>query len=430
MRIRRNNSRILGSSKWNRVTLDYRSTNSLDYRFDKTTGQVYTETTVPVQGGDDMPWEYRAIKLSSITNNSLTKKHKQNSKESCYGTQSLLLTAVETILANVSDLTLQLLELLPLSTVELLWNMLIKREGLSFHTWSLFSTYLIRRNSSTAGILRYRHTISSPKSLLETYIRALTSTTFDFITTLTITVPIPIPSLIQLKKLVNLIALEIIHNGDPLQSLVSDLLIRAWSLSASQENSFQILRILKLWNHREVTPKSLLYINHFPALAIYDIRGCDFNASDFGGEFGWSYQKTREPFSSFAKTETSLYEDTSWDIKLHQLCEKIGLVRDNIDLKRAGITLGDPFLHGDRMMSRLPIACLRLGQGSPYIVPHQPSWFSRIKLPDRNTIRLPSLCSLESIESNRVSKSSGGQRQLSQTRKKRRKIDDLLQEFT
>lgn len=97
------------------------------------------------------------------------------------------------------------------------------------------------------------------------------------------------PDLIEISNLVNLVTLEIINYSDPRHSVVSDILVKAWSLCACQKKSFQVLRVLRLWNHWEITPKSLEYLLHFPALSLCDMRGCNLERSNSRKCDGWKY---------------------------------------------------------------------------------------------------------------------------------------------
>lgn len=139
------------------------------------------------------------------------------------------------------------------------------------------------------NLLRYREEIKTPKSTLDIYTIPLTSRTFDFITSLSITTTFSVPELVKLSSITNLGVLEIINIAGRPDHTVGDRLIKAWSLAATNEGAFPVLRILKLWNHEELTYKSLVYLNSFPALAVYDVRGCGFDLSSriHARRLGW-----------------------------------------------------------------------------------------------------------------------------------------------
>lgn len=133
------------------------------------------------------------------------------------------------------------------------------------------------------GMLQYREIILYPTSPLPVYTGPLTSKSFDFVTSLSISVEFPVPELLQLANMSNLGILEIFkHEVDEPSDLssttevlnVGDMLVRAWSREASERGAFTVLRILRLLGHRAITSNVLLYLQAFPALAIFDARGC------------------------------------------------------------------------------------------------------------------------------------------------------------
>jgi hypothetical protein len=147
---------------------------------------------------------------------------------------------------------------------------------LSFHSWRVLSKALRVEEDVTLGMLHYSKTIKSPDSPLQVYIKPLISKTFDFITALSISFACTVVELVQLTEISNLGILEII-NSDLLgknPSGVRDIVLRAWSREADKNGAFSVLRILRLWNHEDLTGKSLQYIRSFPALALFDVRNC------------------------------------------------------------------------------------------------------------------------------------------------------------
>ncbi|SZF02082.1 unnamed protein product [Blumeria hordei] len=415
-------------------------------KYDEKTGQVYTETQVSFWGSSDKDWEYRTHAMPYVDSLSTTeiqnapkngiKKVKQK------GSRSLQLTTLDTIIANVSDLSLQSLELMPLKLVEFLWNTIVQKSCLCLHVWSIFSTTLLRRGSSTIGMLRYRETIPTPQSPLETYTQALLSKKFDFITGLTITVPVPVPELMNLTKLVNLVALEILHQGDPCRSLISDLLIKAWSISASQEASFPILRVIKLWNHREITSRSLACIDNFPALAVYEIRGCDIDDYSILAGTGWTLQDAAEPYYDLecerprnrelvqackemrVENTMSTHRVMSWDYKLHKLIDQVGIIRKNFDLERVGVSPKNRVLYVNEMMSRMPLACIRLGPSNS-LTPEPTKLFLKKQTSIQKENIRPKCTKMKNTDALKSK-----ERQCTTLTKKKRKLDELLHEFS
>ena len=170
----------------------------------------------------------------------------------------------------------------------------------SFNTWMLFSKLLRDEDLPTLKLFGYHQEIKTPLSSLETYTLPLTSHSFEFITSLTINTTFSVPELVKISNLTNLGVLEITHN--PLAGAlipVSDRLIRAWHFAALNDDKFKVLRILKLWNHTDVTIESLSYLNSFPALALYEVSGCGFKsgAKSEAKLLGWRATKKTDVYT-------------------------------------------------------------------------------------------------------------------------------------
>ncbi|KAH7369962.1 hypothetical protein BKA65DRAFT_387802 [Rhexocercosporidium sp. MPI-PUGE-AT-0058] len=206
------------------------------------------------------------------------------------GARSLQNAAIETIIENVMDLTSEGVDCLPRKLVLRIWDLVNERYEIPFCVWAIFSKVLREEDNISIGLLRFRDTVSSPRLPLQSYAAALISPTFDFLTYLSITTAFPVPELVKLSKVKNLGVLEVIHTfGNAVQSGVTDRLVRAWHQAAVDHAAFPVMRILKLWNHKELTEKSLPYLNSFPALALFDVRGCTFNTGSraLGRTLGW-----------------------------------------------------------------------------------------------------------------------------------------------
>lgn len=149
---------------------------------------------------------------------------------------------------------------------------------------------VLHKGEIPLSLLRFRQAIESPRLTLHAYTAALTSKSFDFLASLSITVPFTVSDLVRLSKVTNLGILEVVYTEGPSQTGISDRLIRTWAQAATEEGAFSVLRVLKLWNHNEVTSNSLKYLNSFPALAVYDVRGCGFVSEGkiLAQKLGWT----------------------------------------------------------------------------------------------------------------------------------------------
>lgn len=301
----------------------------------------------------------------------------------------------------------------------------------------------MKEKSSVKGIWQYCQIILAPKSELITYTRALTSANYDFITALSITVEFPVSDLVKLSKLVNLVALEII-NPTTGQSLVSDFLVRAWSLSASEDEAFRILRILRLWNHKEITPKSVYNLVHFPSLVIYDVRGCFENCRP-QKDSGWVYGHTRG--SVFTASNQSQQKDIDslvkildeglikgesqrirWDYTLHTLIKIVGRLGNNSDMKKFGVSIANWAVSNEKFITRVPTTYFHLGCADNRPLIHCRSWFVKGKLSNQDTTSSYQSRNLADI--NVEAQESLFKSQRPQKLKAKRKLHELLEEFS
>jgi hypothetical protein len=361
---------------------------------------------------------------------------------------------------------------LPTPSTDFYANFSICRKVISLTTWKIFSKLLSQSDAATRSLLRYRQSIIVPKLPLYMYTSPVTSKSFDFITSLSITTVFPVPDLFKLSTIPNLGILEIINREGSSPYGVGDRLIRAWHLAAVDNGAFSVLRILKLWNHEELTGQSLVYLNSFPALAIYDVSGCGFNLNSKidARRFGWRptwdidlleslettcVEKTvllqasrgsessstrelgtrqlsdkaqvarlpRAEITSFLthlglkipevppvqkkqhnplcledldKTESGLAtkkkrkrapdpaitakrEPKTWDAPAYNSFARIGQLRNDLDLARAGLATGGQVVVGNQLVNSAPVVSLRLGKPPLHL---QNLAFVRIKLPD------------------------------------------------
>jgi len=254
---------------------------------------------------------------------------------------------------------------------------------------------------------------------------------------LSITIPLPLQDLAKICTIKNLGTLEILNpatgslSHESAASSVTDRLIRTWHHAAVEDEAFRVLRILRLWGHPEITQQSMVYLNSFPALAIYDVRWCGFvlsastvknhewkpilepnilglldsvcaervalMRSNLGIE-GTPNQKafsprlkdrsrlrriprsevlgylaqSRPPFPEEASDKsdkhTSSKGTATWESTINAIFSRIGELRNDTDLKKAGIDVGDQVLVGTELVNSVPIASLRLGPSTGWML--------------------------------------------------------------
>ncbi|KAH7395674.1 hypothetical protein BKA64DRAFT_64684 [Cadophora sp. MPI-SDFR-AT-0126] len=430
-------------------------------KFDESSGQMYSETTISTQSNEERDWTRpHRMSVKSV-------KHQLRSQN---GTRSLVNSAVETILENLTDLTFEGIDCLPKRLVLRIWILASERYVIPFRIWEIFSKVLRGEKDIPLSLLRFRHVIPSPRMTLQTYTSTLTSNNFDFLASLSLTTAFPVPQLVKLSSIKNLGILEIVHTPrDATQSGVSDRLIRAWHQAALDAGAFSVLRILKLWNHKEVTETSLTYLNSFPVLALFDVRSCSFNTRSraLARTLGWrstldvgilsffeamcveravikraaveedpqpirrapSHQldddsiitripradvtdfitspafsvskvtaqpiphwdgwqrmgdlsKRRYPDKSFKEVRWGItnqhlfntsYSLETWDFLTYTIFSKIGELRSDRDLQRAGVNIGEQAVVQDELVNSVPLASLRLG---PFLEGLKPSVYT------------------------------------------------------
>ena len=194
------------------------------------------------------------------------------------------------LLQNILDVTVEGLRCLPSHIIQSLWKKITQRDLLTLETFKLFSKALSKDSEATLDLLRYRQSINQPTSRLEAYTVPLTSRNFEFISSLTIDIVFPMSELVMLSSITNLGTLTIINSRGIDQTGVGDRLVRSWHLAAA-EGAFPVLRLLSLQGFRDLTSRSLGFLNSFPALALYIVSGrSGFDAAAAQGlahSLGW-----------------------------------------------------------------------------------------------------------------------------------------------
>jgi len=128
-----------------------------NHKFDESTGQIYTERTTAIQSSDDSNWtrNCRVVLGPSLSDGedhaeqakswgigrtpedlSQHQKHLDNVKNSKVkgrkGARSLQNAAIECIIQNISDITLEAIDCLPIQIVRQIWHAVNQRLVCSF----------------------------------------------------------------------------------------------------------------------------------------------------------------------------------------------------------------------------------------------------------------------------------------------------------
>ncbi|KAL2072358.1 hypothetical protein VTL71DRAFT_11701 [Oculimacula yallundae] len=251
------------------------------YKFDSDSGQVFTEGTISTQSFEERDW----------TRPRLLSRKPHSATHLVKGARSLQDTAIEVAIENLLDLDFEGVSRLPTKFVLRIWKLANERYHIPFSVWVIFSRVLRDEEDIPLNVLRFSYQIEAPRMNLSKYTQALNSPTFEFLTYISISTLFSIPELVKLSSVKNLGILEVVHNiRDKHQSSITDRLIRAWYQAVVDDGAFSVLRILKLWNHKELTQQSLNYVTSFPSLALFDVRGCTFDTGSraTGTVLGWS----------------------------------------------------------------------------------------------------------------------------------------------
>lgn len=155
-----------------------------------------------------------------------------------------------------------------------------------------------------------------------------------------------------------------------------------------------MLRILKLWNWEEITNQSLQYVNNFPSLAVYDVRGCRFdltiktNARALGWEAIVQYpldlftdSDSSRKATLISKTSRKTYAENRKPTRpipakilppsIQTLYYKIGDFRKNMDLVKAGIRTEIAQSESDnKSIDPVPVASIRIRTTSLDVFPN------------------------------------------------------------
>ncbi|EFY99597.2 hypothetical protein X797_000991 [Metarhizium robertsii] len=252
--------------------------------FDKSSGQVYREWTVPRQSltvhGGDRDWSRR-------------RPYPLFTPRGTKGPRSLIDMATHVIANNIGDVTERhLLDAMPIRLLWRIW-LFLEARGVCLHAWKLFSKILVADDEDkTLGLYRFRQHICHPQEELKIYTQPLMSPSTDFIAHLVISggCQFSTHELLCLAGMKSLGVLELIQPADEVRASfpeVSDRLIRGW---AEMENPFPLLRVLRIWRDQDATQESLRWVTKFPSLALYDVMASRDDWPDPSGsalEHGW-----------------------------------------------------------------------------------------------------------------------------------------------
>ena len=149
---------------------------------------------------------------------------------------------------------------------------------ITFRLWSMFVTRY--PNNHALSLQPYRRRLPKATTSLADHVRPVTALNMEWITLLSIGIKaVPTAEYAGLAAVPNLGGLDLVsceeyHTSEP----VHDRLVHAWSRAAKHDACFSALRVLSLRKWRDVTSRTLGYLEAFPALRYFMVQG-RFNAA-------------------------------------------------------------------------------------------------------------------------------------------------------
>ncbi|KAH0542371.1 hypothetical protein FGG08_003216 [Glutinoglossum americanum] len=312
-------------------------------KYDEGSGALYTETYGQAVSAAASQWAWRARGRAGGTT---------GRQDGAKGAPSLESSAMRSVLENLSGITVDVLQWVPWRIGERIWKEIIPRQLDSFHIWRVFVT--VYHEEEEMALMYHRQSIIKPSIPLDGYVKPIVSESFHWITHLSISnVIFSRPELVNLSKLVNIGALDILASPRYPQSLrdtMEDSIVRAWSRAATGEGAFSKLRVLMLRYHTEITPRSLEYINCFPSLMLYNVTGCNITAMSEAKahKLGWTCETGEDLLEALQRDKEM---SRSWDLPILACFRRAGVL-ESLDQSK---------IEPVKRIDNLPVLNFRIG---------------------------------------------------------------------
>ncbi|KAI0844886.1 hypothetical protein F5Y00DRAFT_247660 [Daldinia vernicosa] len=200
------------------------------------------------------------------------------------GARSFLDMIIRVVADNAAALEIGQLDDIPFRITYRVWKILVgERQPIPLQSYIVLATCLAKQHRQDemprpmpGGLFRFNYAVSSPFGPLNTYLKPLTSNSFDFIVHLTFAhcnTSFSEHEFLSLALLKNLGVLEILQprrSNIQVFPRITDSIIRHWS---EVPNPFPVLRVLRIWGYDFTTFRSLTYLLKFPSLVVYDVAG-------------------------------------------------------------------------------------------------------------------------------------------------------------
>ncbi|KAI0098431.1 hypothetical protein F4814DRAFT_121781 [Daldinia grandis] len=279
---------------------------SAAYTYDNAAGVGFHHWEIHPLRHVNTEWHRRRLSLNSVGETSAKARPSRSEK----GGRSFLDMIIRVVADNAAALEMGNLDNVPFRITCRVWDLLVQdRQPIPLQSYIVLATCLAKQHredemsrSMSESLFRFNYAVSSPFGPLDTYLKPLTSNSFDFIVHLTFAhhnTSFSEHEFLSLALLKNLGVLEILQ---PRRSTIqifpriTDSIIKHWS---EVPNPFPLLRVLRIWGHDFTTFRSLTYLAKFPSLVVYDVAGrrsdwtqklrflgpdwyCDGNRYDYG----------------------------------------------------------------------------------------------------------------------------------------------------
>ncbi|KAI2779376.1 hypothetical protein F4815DRAFT_191870 [Daldinia loculata] len=248
------------------------------YTYDNAAGVGFRHWEIHPLKHDSTEWHRRPLSLSSVGRTSARPGRSEK------GARSFLDMIIRVAADNAAALEIGQLDGIPFRITCRVWDLLVRdRQPIPLQSYIVLATCLAKQHredemsrSMPGSIFRFNYAVSSPFGPLNTYLKPLTSNSFDFIVHLTFAHCNTLFSeheFLSLALLKNLGVLEILQpKRSSIQTFprITDSIIRHWS---EVPNPFPVLRVLRIWGYDFTTFRSLTYLLKFPSLIVYDVAG-------------------------------------------------------------------------------------------------------------------------------------------------------------
>ena len=159
------------------------------------------------------------------------------------------------------------------------------------------------------------------------YIAPLISPSFSWLTFLTISnITCLRGDIVKLSQLVNLGVLTVDGGVRCPEFGLEDGIVKAWERTALESDAFSTLRVLIFREQNDISSRVFLYLQGFPALALFILEDCSIGVKDIDtavGE-GWKYKSGRILKDSLP--EIGCVDNNTWNSVAHAAFRVAGAI--------------------------------------------------------------------------------------------------------